>query len=128
MVEYVARDDQSLASPDRPRTESGERRSAAQRGPRTGPPRSDIGTIILHWITAVAFFVSIFTGVRIAADDPDAFVSKWLEPILPQVEVWTWHFLAGLALFFCASAYIFYMARSRTGPDRQGNAMSKPHP
>src|ERR1051326_6798598 len=99
MVDYVARDDQSLASASRSKPEAGERRSGAtQRGPRAGPPRSDIGTIILHWATAVAFFVSIFTGVRIAADDPDAFVSKWLEPILPQGEGWTWHFFAGLAL------------------------------
>src|ERR1051326_5400972 len=117
MVDYVARGDQSLASPDRPRTESGERRSgAAQRGPRTGPPRSDVGTIILHWATAVAFFVSIFTGVRIAADHPDELISKWLEPILPQGEVWTWHFFAGLTLFFCASAYILYLARSGLAP------------
>jgi cytochrome b561 len=117
MVEYVARDDQSLASPSRPRPDAGERRpGAAERGPRTGPPRSDVGTIVLHWVTAIAFFVSIFTGVRIAADDPDAFVSKWLAPILPQGEVWTWHFLAGLTLFFCASAYILYMARSGLMP------------
>src|ERR1700736_4956865 len=117
MVDYVARDDQSLASPNRPTGESGERRSdAAERGPRTGPPRSDVGTIVLHWVTAVAFFVSILTGVRIAADDPDAVVSKWLAPITPQGELWTWHFFAGLTLFFCASGYILYMARSGLAP------------
>jgi cytochrome b561 len=83
---------------------------------RRDRPRSDIGTLIIHWLTALAFFVSIFTGVRIAADDPGAVVSKFLSPILPQGEVWTWHFYAGLTLFFGASAYILYMARSGLAP------------
>ena len=76
------------------------------------PPRTDVGTLLLHWVTAVAFFVSALTGVRIASDDLDAVVSKWLIPILPQGEIWTWHFLAGLTLFFGASAYVLYMIRS----------------
>ncbi|HEX2653506.1 MAG TPA: ethylbenzene dehydrogenase-related protein, partial [Xanthobacteraceae bacterium] len=75
-------------------------------------PRTDIGTIALHWTTATAFLVSVFTGVRIAADDPGAVISKWLTPVLPQGEVWTWHFYAGLSLFFCAAAYFIYMSRS----------------
>ena len=76
------------------------------------PPRTDVGTLILHWATAVAFIVSLFTGIRIAADALSAPVSKWLSPILPQGEIWSWHFLAGLTLFFCASAYIVYLTRS----------------
>jgi cytochrome b subunit of formate dehydrogenase len=79
---------------------------------RDRPPRTDVGTLLLHWVTAVAFFVSALTGVRIASDDLDAVVSKWLTPILPQGEIWTWHFLAGLTLFFAASAYVLYMLRS----------------
>jgi cytochrome b subunit of formate dehydrogenase len=76
------------------------------------PPRTDIGTLVLHWATAIAFLVSLFTGIRIAADALNAPVSHWLSPILPQGEIWTWHFLAGLALFFCAAAYLIYMRRS----------------
>src|SRR5471032_1126493 len=80
---------------------------------RTGqPPRTDVGTLTLHWVTAIAFFVSLFTGIRIAADAMNAHVSKWLSPILPQGEIWTWHFLAGLTLFFCAAAYFVYVRRS----------------
>jgi len=66
----------------------------------------------LHWVVATAFIVSLFTGIRIAADALHAPVSKWLSPILPQGEIWTWHFLSGLALFFAASAYLVYMWRS----------------
>jgi cytochrome b subunit of formate dehydrogenase len=85
-------------------------------GPTTAlgerPPRTDVGTLVLHWATAIAFTVSLFTGIRIAADALSAPVSKWLSPILPQGEIWTWHFLAGLTLFFCAAAYLIYVRRS----------------
>src|SRR4051794_14352712 len=76
------------------------------------PPRTDVGTLVLHWTTAIAFTVSLFTGIRIAADALYAPVSKWLSPILPQGQIWTWHFLAGLTLFFCAASYLIYMRRS----------------
>src|SRR6201999_936212 len=76
------------------------------------PPRTDIGTLVLHWATAIAFTVSLFTGIRIAADALYAPVSKWLSPVLPQGEIWTWHFYAGLTLFFCAAAYFVYMRRA----------------
>src|SRR5947199_2529563 len=76
------------------------------------PPRSDLGTIILHWTTAIAFVVSLFTGIRMATFGwvlPR--LSQWLSPIMPQGEMWTWHFFAGLGLFFCASAYLLYIMR-----------------
>ena len=80
---------------------------------RDAPPRSDVGTIFLHWATAIAFVVSLFTGIRMATFGyvlPG--LSQWLSPILPQGEMWTWHFFAGLGLFFCASAYLVYLNRS----------------
>ncbi len=76
------------------------------------PPRTDIGTLTLHWLTATTFIVSLFTGIRIAADALHAPFSKWLSPILPQGEIWTWHFLSGLTLFFAGSCYLVYMWRS----------------
>jgi cytochrome b subunit of formate dehydrogenase len=85
-------------------------------------PRSDFGTVLLHWTTAVAFLISLLTGIRIASDNPQAVVSKWLIPILPQGEIWSWHFYAGLTLFFCAASYFLYMRRSalsrRAAPKR----------
>jgi cytochrome b561 len=116
MVDINVREGGVGVGPVQPRP--GGRQTAAQPARRRpgGPPRSDIGTILLHWATAIAFFVNVFTGVRIAADDPGAVVSKWLAPILPQGEVWTWHFLSGLALFFCSFAYLFYILRSGLVP------------
>src|SRR4051812_17815809 len=103
-----ARDDLARPSPSRSTVKSsGETVERLDK-----PPRSDVGTLTLHWATAIAFVVSLFTGIRIAADALNAPVSKWLSPILPQGEIWTWHFLAGLTLFFCAAAYFVYMRRS----------------
>ena len=75
-------------------------------------PRTDVGTITLHWASALAFLVSLLTGIRIAADALHAPFSKWLAPVLPQGEIFSWHLLAGLAAFFCGSAYVVYLARS----------------
>src|SRR5882724_9219535 len=77
------------------------------------PPRSDVGTIILHWATAIALVVCLVTGLRVATFGHVApRFSQSLSPILPQGEMWTWHFFAGLSLFFCASAYLLYIMRS----------------
>jgi cytochrome b subunit of formate dehydrogenase len=87
------------------------------------PPRSDLGTIVLHWTTAIAFVVSLFTGIRMATFGhvlPS--LSQWFSPIMPQGEMWTWHFFAGLTLFFCASAYLIYLNRGGLTPR---NALKK---
>lgn len=56
--------------------------------------------------------MSLVTDLRIAADALHAPFSKWLAPVLPQGEIFSWHFLAELAVFFCGSAYVAYLARS----------------
>ena len=69
---------------------------SAEQDRRDVPPRSDVGTIFLHWATAIAFVVSLFTGIRMATFGhvlPS--LSQWLSPIMPQGEMWTWHFFAG---------------------------------
>jgi cytochrome b subunit of formate dehydrogenase len=85
-------------------------------------PRSDIGTILIHWVAAIAMVASLFTGLRISADAREAVVSRFLAPILPQGEVWTVHFIAGLALFFSLTAYVVYLAAAdlfgRNAPKR----------
>lgn len=80
--------------------------------PRNKPPRTDVGTIILHWTVAIAMVASLLTGLRIAADSLDAVISAALSPILPQGEIWTVHVIAGLTLFFAGTAYLVYLARS----------------
>jgi cytochrome b subunit of formate dehydrogenase len=76
-------------------------------------PRSDIGTILIHWVVAIAMIASLITGLRISADAPIARTAKFLAPVLPQGEVWTVHFIAGLTLFFGIVAYLAYIVRGR---------------
>src|ERR1051325_9542580 len=110
MADIAARDELTAAPSARPRPSQ---RTQAQSGDRTGqPPRTDVGTLVLPGATAIAFVVSLFPGIRIAADALHAPVSKWLSPILPQGEIWTFHFYAGLTLFFCAAAYFVYLRRA----------------
>ena len=96
---------------------------AVTRRPRSGPPRTDVGTIILHWAVAIAFTVTLLTGLRVAVfGHVVPSFARALSPALPQGEMWTWHFFAGLALFFCSSAYLIYMLRSGLSPR---NALKK---
>ena len=94
------------------RTSNASARSTTPAGRPAEFPKTDIGTIVLHWVVALAFIVSLFTGLRIAADALIAPVSQWLTPILPYGDMWIWHFMSGLVLFFGASAYVLYVMRS----------------
>ena len=71
--------------------------------------RSDWFTIVVHWTSAIAMFLSLFTGMRIAADGIGAVVPRWFLPILFQGDMWTVHFYAGLGLFGSATAYLVYL-------------------
>lgn len=75
-------------------------------------PRSDVGTIVLHWLVVVAVVTSLLTGLRIAADATGAVISPIFEFMLPNGEVWTIHLFAGLGLFACSIAYVAYVARA----------------
>ncbi len=77
--------------------------------------RSDGGTIFLHWTTAISMVASLLTGLRISADGIHTSWAQAISPILPSGEMWTWHILAGLLLFFCTIAYFVYLNRAALG-------------
>jgi cytochrome b561 len=87
-------------------------RKPARSGKPRNNPRSDIGTILIHWTAAIACLVSLFTGLRLAADAEGSVIIRFFSPVLPQGEMWTWHVFAGLTLFFASSAYVLYLHRS----------------
>src|SRR4051794_41010485 len=121
MADIAARDQLVTGTSPQPRTAA---KPATRVVERTNePPRSDVGTIVLHWTTAIAFVISLLTGIRMATFGwvlPS--LSQWLGPITPQGEMWTWHFFTGLALFFCSTAYLLYIMRSGLSPR---NALKK---
>jgi cytochrome b561 len=91
---------------------------AARSGPlrrQAGPPRSDTGTIVLHWTMTIAMLVSLFTGLRISADAENSVFAKSLNAILPQGEIWTPHILSALTVIVCSFAYAIYLSRSGLG-------------
>lgn len=59
------------------------------RAPEKKPPRSDVGTIVLHWTLTIAILFSLATGLRLSADAETSIFAKALDPILPQGEIWT---------------------------------------
>lgn len=79
---------------------------------RRQTPRTDYGTIIVHWLVVLALTVSLVTGLRIAADTPQTAWLNVLWPILPQGDIWTVHMQSGLALCALAFAYAVYIARA----------------
>jgi hypothetical protein len=122
MVDIVARDDQTAPRPKRPSRDDARVRPA-ERPRGDAPPRSDVGTIVLHWATALALIICLLTGLRVGVFGwITPRFDLWLSPILPQGELWTWHFLSGLGLFFCASAYLIYVYRGGLTPR---NALKK---
>lgn len=89
---------------------NGGRRGVNDRPP---PPRSDVGTIVLHWSLAAAIIVSLFTGLRLSADAEGSIFAKSIEVILPQGEIWTEHFISALVVLAGIITYGLYMRLGR---------------
>jgi cytochrome b subunit of formate dehydrogenase len=75
-------------------------------------PRTDVGTILIHWTASIACIVTLVTGLRLASDQEFSVVWRSIAPILPQGEIWSWHILSALVLTVATTAYIVYMHRS----------------
>src|SRR5215212_19772 len=90
------------------------RTSAPTPHPQTGKaaPRTDVGTILIHWIASIACIINLVTGLRLAADQEFSVVWRAIAPVLPQGEIWSWHIISGLGLTFASTTYIVYMHRS----------------
>jgi cytochrome b subunit of formate dehydrogenase len=77
---------------------------------RHARPRTDIGTILLHWALVALLTVSVLTGLRIATASPhDLGWLELLDTLLPQAFVWTAHMPAAVGFFGLALAYTFYI-------------------
>ena len=61
----------------------------------------------------VAIVTSLVTGLRLSADAEGAWFSKLFEPILPQGEIWTWHYLSAVFVLALIFAYAAYMSAAR---------------
>lgn len=76
-------------------------------------PRTDFGTVVLHWAIAIPFTVAATTGLRILADEADfAWISAF-DAVLPSNDLWYWHILGGLAFASALAAYATYIVVAR---------------
>jgi Ethylbenzene dehydrogenase/Prokaryotic cytochrome b561 len=76
------------------------------------PPRTDAGTVILHWLVVLVIATLFVTGLAIAADAPHRTWVRQFRTLLPQGDVWTVHVLAALLLSGLAVAYTVYICRA----------------
>ena len=77
--------------------------------------RTDAPTVIIHWLLVAALIVSLATGLRIAADAPDASLSQALSSWLPQGPVGSWHLISACVLVALMSGYATFLWRARLG-------------
>ncbi|KZM48691.1 ethylbenzene dehydrogenase-related protein [Labrenzia sp. OB1] len=117
LTDHVTHHPLDLTAPPKSSTQAGtaqDSRATAGRPPNVkAPVRSDLGTILLHWTLVIAIFVSLLTGLRLSADAEGAWFSKLFEPILPQGEIWTWHYVSAVFVLGLIFAYAAYMSLAR---------------
>jgi hypothetical protein len=77
-----------------------------------GKPRTDYGTILLHWLLVGLLIVSAGTGLRFAADDPATAWIGALSFMLPAGDLWSIHISAGLGLLMLAFAYPLFLRKA----------------
>ena len=79
---------------------------------RSNIPKSDLPTVLLHWGLVITLTLSLATGMRIAADMPDASWASAISGFLPQGNVILWHMWGAWALTGCSVAYLVFMMRA----------------
>jgi hypothetical protein len=75
-------------------------------------PKTDYGTVILHWLFVAAFGVAFVSGMRIATETPDRLWINLFDSVLPGDSAWTAHMQAAVALVAVSLAYAIYLVHS----------------
>src|SRR5215510_13814903 len=80
---------------------------------RRASPKTDFGTVVLHWTLVGLLATSVVTGLRIATASP--LELPWLaalDGLLPKTAVWSAHMPAAAGLIGLALAYTVYIRRA----------------
>jgi Ethylbenzene dehydrogenase/Prokaryotic cytochrome b561 len=75
-------------------------------------PKTDYGTVILHWLFVAGFGVAFVSGMRIATETPDRLWINLFDSVLPRDSAWTAHMQAAVALVAVSLAYTIYLLLS----------------
>lgn len=74
---------------------------------------SDFGTVLLHALLVVSFFVALASGLRIATDDPDLEWLIVLDPALPTEHVFSRHLVSGMGMMAAFAGYLVYVRKAK---------------
>ncbi|HET9716665.1 MAG TPA: ethylbenzene dehydrogenase-related protein [Pseudolabrys sp.] len=77
--------------------------------------KTDVGTVILHWVLVISLVLAALSGLRIASETPDRTWINNVDFILPRQLVWSTHMQAAIAIIAVTLAYPVYMAKARLG-------------
>ncbi len=77
-------------------------------------PKSDLGTILLHWLIVAALLSAAVTGLSIAAaDNPNLWAVRYFGFLLPGENIWFWHLSFGIGVLSSFVAYVIYIRRAK---------------
>lgn len=76
-------------------------------------PKTDLGTVVLHWMAAASLIWLLLTGVRIASDDVGLSWLGALGSLLPVENLWFNHMIGGYILTATIFTYAIYVAKAR---------------
>lgn len=85
---------------------------------QTKKPRTDIFTMVVHWLLVIALVVAVLTGLRIAYDEPESILNGLAisaYAILPAGAVIDWHIYCSWLLVALIIAYTVFMVASKQG-------------
>ena len=82
--------------------------------PKRLRPKTDLGTIILHWLLVGALLGAMATGLSIASEAPGSDWIAALDGVLPRS--WIGHLWSALVLIVVAIVYPIYMRRAALVP------------
>lgn len=76
-------------------------------------PKTDLGTVVLHWSCVSLFGILVATGLRIASDEQGFRWLGFLDNTLISEDIWFYHMIAGWGLSAVAIAYAGYISNAR---------------
>src|SRR5579871_3114313 len=76
--------------------------------------KSDLGTIVIHWVMVVNLIGAAVTGITIACiDNPDFLIVHYFGFVLPGENVWYFHLFFSVGVSASIAAYVVYIKRAR---------------
>jgi hypothetical protein len=79
----------------------------------TQKPKSDIGTVAIHWLIVVTLVGAALSGLAIASvDNPGLPIVNFFSFLLPQDNVWFLHLTFAIGLIASLAAYAIYIRRA----------------